>query len=88
MKVHVEAESQQEFEEKRTELLKALAGDRFEIIVKSAPKKAKFRAENEMLNHWDKRFKAMIAIMKKEVSAILDGELGKSTVSAGAEGDE
>jgi len=86
MKIHIEAESQEEFDNKREALLKALAGKNFKIeplkdhptiydLEKPAlsPRKAIFRAQNEMMGHWDKKYKAMVNNIKKEISEVLGG---------------
>lgn len=84
MKVIIEADSQDELDQKRPELLTALAGNRFDCIVKSkvkgvysdqkpalTPRQSPIRAENEILAWWDAEWDRMIVAMKDEIDAIL-----------------
>jgi len=84
MRLVIEAESQEEFELKRSELIKKIAGSKFEVILKSkvpsvydkqkpaiAERKSYFKAQDQMLEYWDKKFKKMIDEIKKDVEDVL-----------------
>jgi hypothetical protein len=86
VKVTIEAESQAELDEKRPELLKAIAGGRFDCIVKAkgrgvyadekpalTPRGSPIRAENEIFAHFDAKWAEMIAAMKDEINEIIEG---------------
>lgn len=84
MRVKVEA-TQEEFDSKRPELLRALSGGHFDIIkAKSKPKaiydlekpsteirRAYFNAQNQIMDYYDVKFKQMMADIKKDIEAIL-----------------
>jgi hypothetical protein len=85
MKVKIEA-TQEEFNEKRPELLEALSGGQFDIKkAKSNPKtiydlkekpstqmrRSYFNAQNQMMDHFDAKFKQMMGDIKKDIEAIL-----------------
>jgi len=84
MRVKVEA-SQEEFDEKRPELLRALSGGHYDIV-KAKPKvktvydlekpaiqmrRAYFNAQNQIMDYWDVKFKQMMGDIKKDIEAIL-----------------
>lgn len=78
MRVTIDA-SQEEFDAKREQLLKTLAGDSAEIVMKAVsgekpaltPRRAAITAQNQMMDHWDVRYQAMIEAIKGEISAVL-----------------
>jgi hypothetical protein len=85
MRISIEAESQEEFDSKRSDLIKALAGSKFEVkrverpgtrydLEKSpgSPRGTVFEAQRQILEHWDAKFHAMISDLKKEVGEILE----------------
>lgn len=81
MRVLIETDSQEEFDEKRPELIKALAGSSLYVeIVKSnqkqplEPRGPFYRSEEQMLQYWDNKFKTMLNDIKKEVEEVIDGE--------------
>ena len=65
MKIAIESESQVEFEDKLDELVKSLKGE---------PKirRSIYKAQNEMVDHWDDEFKKMINGLKNDISKILN----------------
>jgi len=84
MKVRIEA-TQEEFDLKRAALLKALSGDRFDIV-KAEPRvktlydqqkpaiqlrRAYFTAQNEIMDHYDAEFKKMFDGLKKDIEKII-----------------
>ena len=87
MKVTIEASSQEEFEEKREDLLKAIAGNKVDVVIKGAktltiydhekpaiaPRRAVYRAQNQMMDYWDMKFHAMLAALKREIAEVIDG---------------
>lgn len=75
MKVHIEADSQEEFDIKRVALIKALAGSQFEVIEKAAipkvPTPSEIPAQNQMMEYWDARLRLMTKKLKKEIAEII-----------------
>ena len=71
MRVTIEAESQAEFDDKRQSLIKAIGG-------KPAlePRRAALKAQNEIMDFWDGRFKAMLDAIKGDVDALLRHDAG------------
>ena len=65
MRVVIEAESQEEYEAKVDELVKSLKGEP-EI------RRSIYRAQNEMVDHWDNKFKKMLNGLKNDISKILN----------------
>jgi len=65
MRVIIEAESQAEYEAKIDELVKSLKGE-------PPIRRSIYRAQNEMVDHWDKEFKKMLNGLKDDISKILD----------------
>ncbi len=78
MKIHVEADSQEEFDLKRPDLVKALAGSKHEVVFKPSPKRSELPAQNQMVEYWDKKLNAMIKNLKKEIEEVLRGVVVKS----------
>ena len=85
MRVKVEA-TQEEFDEKRSDLLKALSGGHFDIE-KAKPKtktvydlekpaiqmrRSYFNAQNQIMDYYDTKFKKMMDDIKKDIEAILE----------------
>ena len=64
MKVIIEADSQEEYEAKVDRLVKSLKGEP-EI------RRSIYRAQNEMVDHWDAKFKKMLNGLKDDISNIL-----------------
>jgi hypothetical protein len=84
MKIRIEAQSQEEFDEKRVELMKAIAGSRFDLSVKPKPRSRydrerssleprtpHYKAQAEMLDFHDRNFDRMLAELKREIREIL-----------------
>ena len=78
MKITIHAESQEEFDEKRFELIKAIAGSRLEVDVRKVGQKRPtdarpmhFKAQQEMFDFWDKKFKQTLNAIKLEVDEII-----------------
>jgi hypothetical protein len=76
MKVIIEA-SQQEFDSKKQALIKALQGSNFEIIKAKSqvsfrtPRTGRFKAQKEMLAHYDEKFQEMLKGIKEDIDAII-----------------
>lgn len=75
MKVTVEA-TQDEFDAKRPELLKALAKRGQPTVYDQEkpaiePRRAALHAQNEMMDYWTSRYRAMVESMKGEISDVL-----------------
>lgn len=67
IKVEIEADSQEEFDEKRIEIVKALMGND-----PLKPRRAVHRFQNEMMDYYDDRFKQHLEHIKKEIKGVLD----------------
>lgn len=75
MKVIIEA-TQEEFDKKRETLIKTLAGAKFELVSKSqvkptTPRRGRFKAQKEMLEEYDAKFKEMLEDIKREIDEII-----------------
>jgi hypothetical protein len=70
VKVRIEARDQEEFDSKRAALIEKLAGK-----PALSPRPPRLKAEGEMFAHWDARFQAMMAAIKKDISEVLDAAL-------------
>ncbi len=76
MKIRIDAESQQELDEKRPELIKAIAGKDYSVeIFKGrhpiSPRNSPVKAQNEMIKYWDDKWAETIREMKKEIEEVL-----------------
>ena len=78
MKFTVEANSQEEFDEKRPELIKALAGSKLDVEIRSKdqkramdPRPQFYRGQKEIFDHWNSKFELMIMDIKREISDVL-----------------
>ncbi len=69
MKVKIWTDSQSEFNEKRSELVKALSKGEIKLPIYRKPV---YQAQRELLEHWDKEFKTMLEEIKKEIDGILE----------------
>lgn len=67
MKVTIEAESQEEFDLKRSDLIKILSGD----IEKSERPTSGVKAQDEMLDHYIKKFDQTISNIKSDIEKVL-----------------
>ena len=72
MKIEIFAKSQEEFDEKREELLVKIAGDKYDIAVKKPIRRSKLEAQNEMMDYFDNKFIEMIKNIKNDVKQVLD----------------
>jgi len=77
MKVLIEG-SQEEFDEKRPELIKALAGKKFKVEVRPAiERKATdarpsfHEAQADIQAYWDKKFKQTLIAIEEDVNEII-----------------
>jgi hypothetical protein len=77
LKVKIEA-TQEEFDEKRSQLIKAIAGSKFEVLLKKPdesvagePRKPFYKAQAEMLEHWDDLYKETIEQIIKDIDEVL-----------------
>jgi hypothetical protein len=78
MKIKFESATQEEFDSKREEIIKAVAGSKLRVTISKAdeslatePKEPYFDSQKEVLNHWDSKFKQMIADIKADIDEIL-----------------
>ena len=85
MKVRIEAQSQAEFDEKRSALIKALGGSQFEVSLRpkshtrydrerptTEPRLPYYKAQAEILEFHDQSFAQMITEMKKEIAEVFE----------------
>ena len=84
MRVKIEAQSQEEFDEKRPMLLKAIGGSKLTVEVQAKahsrydrerpvtePRQPYFKAQAEVLAYHDEKFREMLDSIKREVGEIL-----------------
>lgn len=78
MKLSIAADSQQEFDEKRTEIIKAIAGSKFEVIVKAKGQNVfntatipYYKSQAEMLEYWDTKFRKVLSDIKNDIEEII-----------------
>lgn len=78
MKFIVESDSQEEFDSKRVEIIKAIAGKKLDVEIKQKgqkkPNEARephYKAQGEMLNYWNSRFDQMVKELKAQVDEII-----------------
>jgi hypothetical protein len=64
MKVVIEVDSQQEFDDKREALAKAIGGS-------AQPREPRIEAQHEMLEYWMERYRQHMEKLKDEINAIL-----------------
>ena len=78
MKVHIESDSQEEFDAKREALIKAIAGN--SLIVKAdptdratskTPRKPYYKAQQESLKYFNDKFEEATAAIKAQIDEIL-----------------
>lgn len=77
MKVKIEA-TQDEIDQKRPELIKALAGNKFKVSVRRAdesiagePREPYYKAQKEMLEYWDELYEKTIKDIIKDIDEVL-----------------
>ena len=77
MKVTIEADSPEEFESKRADLIKALAkkvrAKTIYDLEKPAiePRRAKLASQNDVMDLWNEKFKKMVKDIKREISDVI-----------------
>lgn len=76
MKIRIEADSQEELDEKRPELIRALAGEHLRVEISKgrhpiSPRNSPIKAQNEMIEYWDKKWSETIRDIKKEIEGVL-----------------
>jgi len=79
MKIRLESESQEEFDLKRPEIIKAIAGSKYDVELKrkgqvsqATPRQPYFKAQGQMLEHWQRRYKAAVKDIKEQVLEIIE----------------
>lgn len=77
MKVKIEA-TQDEIDQKRPELIKALAGNKFKVSVRRVdesiagePREPYYKAQKEMLEYWDELYEKTIKDIIKDIDEVL-----------------
>jgi len=76
VKISIETESQEEFDSKRLDLIKAIAGKKLKIKVmegstSQTPKEPYFKAQREMLTYWNRKYLEAIRDAKAEIDEII-----------------
>ena len=79
MKVVIKAGSQEEFDAKREELIKAIAGTKFDVEIrpkgesKAIEERAPFYVSQEkILEEWDADFQETLRAIKHEIAEVID----------------
>jgi hypothetical protein len=85
LRVHIEADSQAEFDKKRLGLIQHLAGTTYDVVAKSrissvyskqkpaiAERKGYFKAQNEMIAYWDGKWAQTLKNIKRDVAKVID----------------
>lgn len=79
MKIRIDSDSQEEFDEKRPELIKAIAGKKYEVEIRrkdqvtmGTPRKPFFKAQDQMLDYWNRRYKQTVKDIKEQVLEIIE----------------
>lgn len=77
MKVKIEA-TQEELDQKRPELIKALAGKKFKVSLRPAqesiagePREPFYKAQAEMIDHWDKLYNQTIEDIINDINEVI-----------------
>lgn len=70
MKVRIEA-TQEELEEKRFTLVKAMAGDKYKVSLSPIAKAPFYTAQQEMLDYWNTRYDETIEAILREIDEVL-----------------
>ena len=78
MKLKIESSSQEEFDAKREEIIKAVAGSKLRVSVSKKseslatdPKEPFFNSQKEVLGYWDKKFNKMIEDIKADIDEVI-----------------
>lgn len=72
MKIHIEADSQEEFDEKKFDLVKALVGN-----PPIAPRDGYYQFQNEMMEYFNNIFKFRMSRIKGEIAEIFANKLSE-----------
>jgi hypothetical protein len=77
LKIKIEA-TQDEIDQKRPELIKALAGNKFKVSVRKAnestagePREPYYKAQKEMLEYWDELYQRTVEDIIKDIDEVL-----------------
>jgi hypothetical protein len=77
LKIKIEA-TQDEIDQKRPELIKALAGNKFKVSVRKAnesiagePREPYYKAQKEMLEYWDGLYQRTVEDIIKDIDEVL-----------------
>ena len=77
MKIKIES-TQEELDEKRPMLIKALAGSKFKVSVKKAdesiagePREPFYKAQKEMLDYWNNKFENTIDDIIRDIEEVM-----------------
>jgi hypothetical protein len=77
LKIKIEA-TQEEIDQKRPELIKALAGNKFKVSVRKAnesiagePREPYYKAQKEMLEYWDELYQRTVEDIIKDIDEVL-----------------
>jgi hypothetical protein len=79
VKVSIESASQEEFDAKRADLIKAIAGTK--LIVKAeptdratskTPRTPYYKAQKEALKFWNEKFEEVLEDIKKKIGDVLE----------------
>lgn len=78
MKIQIESSSQEEFDQKRADLIKAIAGSKLKVKIEKKGQRLAtdsrepyYNSQKEILGHWDKKFKKMISDIKADIDEII-----------------
>lgn len=70
--------TQEEFDAKRPDLIKAIAGSRYDVTIRKKGERTSedraepfFVAQAEMLDHWDGKFRDTLNAIKREINEII-----------------
>jgi hypothetical protein len=81
MRVIIKAGSQDEFDEKREELIKAVAGSKFDVVITpkgeskaSEPREPFYASSEGILSEWDSAFADTIQSIKHDIAEIIANE--------------
>ena len=87
MKVQVEADSQEEFDEKRPELIRAIAGEKYDVEliqkgrrIPDSPRRSALTAQNQMVKHWDARLAIVVEQIKSDIDEIISNMTPRHSV--------
>lgn len=77
MKVNIEG-TQEEFDLKRADLIKTIAGSKFDVVIKAkgeklfdTPRLPRYKAQKEMLEYWGEKFDKLLSDIKADIDDII-----------------